>query len=183
MCFECTYMIIVRDDSKITDWIQFISFIALKSSMIFPATRKHIEKYKRQEVHLLRETADDYNLITRPYIESTQFSTQWVHNILEKKTESERIVFEDPHPNNGKKQTHDLLKHDLKHLIIHKLFCRIYLIARHEVGWKAVRKPLSCCNRSPSRRPIVENPSFRTPAASAQHPSQWHGSFSKLIVP
>ena len=96
--------------------------------MIFPATRKHIEKYKRQEVHLLRETADDYNLITRPYIESTQFSTQWVHNILEKKTESERIVFEDPHPNNGKKQTHDLLKHDLKHLIIHKFFAGFILL-------------------------------------------------------
>lgn len=50
---------------------------------------------------MLNETPEDYRLITLPYIESAGFSMQWVYNILEKKTESERIVFEDPDPSTG----------------------------------------------------------------------------------
>ncbi|KAJ2849385.1 hypothetical protein GGI22_005545, partial [Coemansia erecta] len=43
-----------------------------------------------------------YSQITRPYIESQPASRiQWVYNILSKKTESERIIFEDPDPVNG----------------------------------------------------------------------------------
>ena len=55
----------------------------------------------QQEMFLLQETADDYNNITKPYLASEKNSIQWVYNILEKKSESERIVFEDPDPENG----------------------------------------------------------------------------------
>ena len=80
---------------------EWLFILALKSTLIYPASEKHIEKYRRQESHLIRETAEDYEHITRPYIESTQFSTQWVYNILEKKTESERIICEDADEKTG----------------------------------------------------------------------------------
>ncbi|KAE8592032.1 hypothetical protein XENTR_v10018632 [Xenopus tropicalis] len=73
----------------------------IKTTVICPASEKHIKKYLQQEVYLLHETEDDYKAITLPYIESQSFSIQWVYNILEKKAEAERIVYENPDPANG----------------------------------------------------------------------------------
>ncbi|XP_072307881.1 m7GpppX diphosphatase [Eucyclogobius newberryi] len=73
----------------------------IKATLVFPATQKHIQKYQRQESFLLEETAQDYLSITLPFIQEQRFSVQWVYNILEKKAESERIVFEDPDPETG----------------------------------------------------------------------------------
>jgi len=74
---------------------------ALKTTLIYPATDKHVAKYRRQEMYLLQETAQDYTNITKPYINNAAFSISWVYNILEHKTEAERIVFEDPDPDVG----------------------------------------------------------------------------------
>lgn len=49
----------------------------------------------------MEETGEDYKSITLPYIQKQSFSVQWVHNILDKKAETERIVFEDPDPDVG----------------------------------------------------------------------------------
>ncbi|KAM7417135.1 hypothetical protein PAMA_016985 [Pampus argenteus] len=68
----------------------------LKTTVVCPATEKHVKKYQRQESFLVEETGEDYESITLPYIQKQSFSVQWVHNILEKKAEAERIVFEDP---------------------------------------------------------------------------------------
>ncbi|KAI4875906.1 hypothetical protein NFI96_009886 [Prochilodus magdalenae] len=73
----------------------------IKTTVICPATEKHVKKYLRQETFLIEESGDDYRTITLPYISSQSFSVQWVHNILEKKAEADRIVFEDPDPNLG----------------------------------------------------------------------------------
>ncbi|KAJ0002627.1 hypothetical protein NQD34_007776 [Periophthalmus magnuspinnatus] len=73
----------------------------IKTTVVFPATQKHIQKYQRQESFLLEETAEDYFSITLPYIQEQHFSVQWVYNILEKKAESERILFEDTDPKTG----------------------------------------------------------------------------------
>lgn len=74
----------------------------VKATVIHPATKKHVDKYRRRPTFVVRETADDYVRITLPYIEErTQLSLQWVENILEHKTESDRIVFEDPDPEDG----------------------------------------------------------------------------------
>lgn len=73
----------------------------IKSTLIYPATTKHLEKYSSQETFMISETPEDYKTITLPYIESAAFDIQWVYNILEKKTESERIVFEDTDKENG----------------------------------------------------------------------------------
>ncbi|XP_072740730.1 m7GpppX diphosphatase [Ciconia boyciana] len=73
----------------------------IKTTVVYPATEKHLQKYLRQEVHLIRETWEDYQNITLPFIQSQSFSIQWVYNILEKKAEADRIIHENPDPCNG----------------------------------------------------------------------------------
>ncbi|XP_064424821.1 m7GpppX diphosphatase isoform X3 [Latimeria chalumnae] len=73
----------------------------IKTTVIYPATEKHIRKYLRQELYLIQESGEDYKNITLPYIESQSFSIQWVYNILDKKAEADRIVYENPDPENG----------------------------------------------------------------------------------
>ncbi|XP_075029194.1 m7GpppX diphosphatase isoform X1 [Calonectris borealis] len=73
----------------------------IKATVVHPATEKHLQKYLRQEAHLIRETWEDYKNITLPFIQSQSFSVQWVYNILEKKAEADRIIHENPDPRNG----------------------------------------------------------------------------------
>ncbi|GLV42624.1 uncharacterized protein CBL_03363 [Carabus blaptoides fortunei] len=73
----------------------------IKTTIIHPATEKHIVKFSAQNVYLVDETIDIYRTITLPYIEKEQFSLQWLYNILDHTSESERIIFEDPDPDTG----------------------------------------------------------------------------------
>ncbi|XP_029337773.1 CMP-N-acetylneuraminate-beta-galactosamide-alpha-2,3-sialyltransferase 4 isoform X1 [Mus caroli] len=73
----------------------------IKTTVVYPATEKHLQKYMRQDLRLIRETGDDYRTITLPYLESQSLSIQWVYNILDKKAEADRIVFENPDPSDG----------------------------------------------------------------------------------
>ncbi|XP_022069700.2 m7GpppX diphosphatase [Acanthochromis polyacanthus] len=73
----------------------------IKTTVVCPATEKHVKKYQRQESFLVEETAEDYQSITLAYIQKQSFSMQWVYNILEKKAEADRIVYEDPDPQVG----------------------------------------------------------------------------------
>lgn len=73
----------------------------LKTVIIFPATAKHMEKYLSHDSQIIYETPDQYRSITLPYIESSSFEMQWIYNILEKKKESEFIIYEDPDPETG----------------------------------------------------------------------------------
>ncbi|KAJ2789086.1 hypothetical protein H4R20_007245, partial [Coemansia guatemalensis] len=71
-------------------------------SLIFPATEKHINKYRRQERKWIRETPELYSKVTQPFIYAQpQSQIQWVYNILSKAVEADRIVYEDPDPLNG----------------------------------------------------------------------------------
>jgi m7GpppX diphosphatase len=73
-------------------------FNGVKTTIIHPATDQHINKYSFHKICLVCETPDHYREITLPYIEAQQFSLKWVHNILDHKSETERIVcdIEDP---------------------------------------------------------------------------------------
>ncbi|KAM5311259.1 m7GpppX diphosphatase isoform 2-T2 [Glossophaga mutica] len=73
----------------------------VKTTVVYPATEKHLQKYLRQDLHLVRETGSDYKNVTSPYLESQSLSIQWVYNILDKKAEADRIVFENPDPSDG----------------------------------------------------------------------------------
>ncbi|XP_038555981.1 m7GpppX diphosphatase [Micropterus salmoides] len=73
----------------------------IKTTVVCPATEKHIKKYQSQESFLVEETGEDFQSITLPYIQKQSLSLQWVYNILEKKAEADKIVYEDPDPEVG----------------------------------------------------------------------------------
>lgn len=70
--------------------------------MIYPATELHIKKYEDQPRHMIVETPAMYKETTLPYIQSLPPErTQWVRNILEGKSEAERVVFHNHDPTSG----------------------------------------------------------------------------------
>ncbi|KAM3968590.1 decapping enzyme, scavenger [Aphomia sociella] len=68
------------------------SINGVKTTIIYPASEKHIAKYSQQEVHIVLETPDLYEKLTLPFIKREQFNLQWVYNILEGKSEQDRII-------------------------------------------------------------------------------------------
>lgn len=68
-----------------------------KLNLIWPATPVHIKKYEQQNFHLIKETPEIYSRIVKPYIEEMcePDRLKWVHNILYKGAESERVVYKD----------------------------------------------------------------------------------------
>ncbi|EDV29254.1 m7GpppX diphosphatase [Trichoplax sp. H2] len=105
----------------------------LKSTVIYPATEKHINKYSDHQFYLLQETPNDYRNITLPFIEKNAFSAQWVERILKHESESENIIFEDPDRDTGFILLPDL-KWDKKQL------SDLYLVAIcHRHGLRSLR--------------------------------------------
>ncbi|KAB0792467.1 hypothetical protein PPYR_14426 [Photinus pyralis] len=74
---------------------------SIGATIIHPATEKHIKKYSIQNVYLVDETPALYEEVTLPHITEEQFDLQWVYNILDHKSEADRIVFEDPDDTDG----------------------------------------------------------------------------------
>nr|CAD2203550.1 unnamed protein product [Meloidogyne enterolobii] len=75
----------------------------LKTTLIYPANAFDIQKYRRQEFFILYETPEDYKNITCNYlVETKQFENlKWVYNFLDKKSEEERIIYENPDKHDG----------------------------------------------------------------------------------
>ncbi|XP_013774663.1 m7GpppX diphosphatase-like [Limulus polyphemus] len=90
-------------------------FNGVKTTIIHPATEKHIQKYSSHPAYLVQETPEVYKNVIEPHIQSQQFSMQWVYNILDHKSEADRIVFEDKDPILGFILLPDL-KWDMKHI-------------------------------------------------------------------
>ncbi|KAK3585924.1 hypothetical protein CHS0354_038463 [Potamilus streckersoni] len=74
-------------------------------TVICPAKKDCIMQYTEHERFVVTETADLYKKITIPYLKEKEKEgesrIQWVYNILDKKQESNRIVFDDPDPETG----------------------------------------------------------------------------------
>ncbi|XP_033647487.1 m7GpppX diphosphatase-like [Asterias rubens] len=106
----------------------------IKTTVIYPATDRHIAKYTKQEITLVEETWEDYRRITLPFLEEQTFKIQWVYNILEKTAEEvKRIVCEDPDPHDGFVLLPDM-KWDRKQME------NLYLVAIcHRRGIKSLR--------------------------------------------
>ncbi|XP_075987655.1 decapping enzyme, scavenger [Anticarsia gemmatalis] len=68
------------------------SINGVKTTIIYPATDKHIAKFSQQQVHIVLETPELYDKLTLPHLEKEQFNLQWVYNILEGTSEQDRIV-------------------------------------------------------------------------------------------
>ena len=49
---------------------------SLKLLTVYPATEAHLRKYSRQVRHVIHETPQDYETVTRPFIESQSFNIQ-----------------------------------------------------------------------------------------------------------
>ncbi|XP_065668412.1 m7GpppX diphosphatase isoform X2 [Hydra vulgaris] len=73
----------------------------LTTQVIRPATLHHIKKYTYQKLKVVEETPDSYKKITLPYIMENSMRVEWVYNILDHKSETERIIYEDSDPENG----------------------------------------------------------------------------------
>nr|XP_023017169.1 m7GpppX diphosphatase-like isoform X2 [Leptinotarsa decemlineata] len=74
---------------------------SFKTTIIHPATEKHILKYSAQKSYLVDETPKIYSDIILPGLVGEASHLQWVYNILEHKSEVDRIYFEDVDPENG----------------------------------------------------------------------------------
>ncbi|OWZ73874.1 hypothetical protein AYX14_00598 [Cryptococcus neoformans] len=62
--------------------------------IICPATADHIKKYSIQERYVVRETAEIYEQVVKPYIEEMPVSKiGWVYEILEGRKEAERVYY------------------------------------------------------------------------------------------
>lgn len=73
-----------------------------KVNLIYPATESHVRKHTDQNFHMVVETKEAYRMITKPFIDNIpKEKIEWVYNILEHKSETERIIYEDPHPRHG----------------------------------------------------------------------------------
>jgi len=66
----------------------------IKLQFVYPATPLHIKKYSKKEFRLISETYHRYKTIVRPYIEEKQLDPQWVYNIIDGKSERDRILLE-----------------------------------------------------------------------------------------
>ncbi|CAI9730182.1 m7GpppX diphosphatase [Octopus vulgaris] len=73
----------------------------VKATFINPATDLHITKYTQQECFVVHETPEIYQKIALPALEKEALCIDWVYNILNKKSEKERILYEDPDPEKG----------------------------------------------------------------------------------
>lgn len=83
-------------------------YSGINAMVIHPATSKHIEKFTKKELYMIDETYELYQKVTVPYIESSSFSTDWIHNILEHKAEQDKIVYEDRNEKTGFVLVNDL---------------------------------------------------------------------------
>lgn len=73
----------------------------IKAVIIHPATELHIKKYSAPIFHLVSESYEDYQTKTLPFLESQHLVLDWIFNILEHKSEKERIICEDEDKENG----------------------------------------------------------------------------------
>ncbi|XP_065559508.1 m7GpppX diphosphatase-like isoform X2 [Artemia franciscana] len=121
------------------------SLNGLKATFVYPATEKHLQKYRKKKYHLILESPEYYHKVTLPHIEESKFSIQWVYNILNHTKEADRIIFEDPNPDTG-----FVLLPDAKW--DGKTVSSLYLIAIvHKKGLKSIR------SLNPDHLPLLEN--------------------------
>eukprot|EP00960_Hanusia_phi_P073514 768030-Hanusia_phi.AAC.2 len=79
------------------------SLNTIKCDTIFPATEQQVNKYRRDEVHVVWETPEVYKHVVLPFVEENERGRriQWVHNILDGVAEQERIIYQNNDPRDG----------------------------------------------------------------------------------
>ncbi|XP_026744058.1 m7GpppX diphosphatase [Trichoplusia ni] len=156
------------------------SINGIKTSITYPATEKHIAKFSQQETHIVLETPELYQKLTLPHIEKEQFNLQWVYNILEGKSEQDRIVYD-----NKCEQDGFVLLPDLKWDGITKETLYLLAIVRRR-GIKSLRDldethlPLLKRIRDEGKKKIFEK--YQVPASQLRVYLHYQPSFYHLHV-
>lgn len=73
-------------------------FNQISLTVIHPATQKDVDKYVDHKYYFVKETPELYRSVTLPFIEqqlSQPGHLAWLYNVLEKKAETDRIVYEE----------------------------------------------------------------------------------------
>ena len=148
-----------------------------KANVIWPATQKHIDKWTSSPAFMVEETPSLYSTVIAPFIESDQFSPDWIRNALEHKKEADRIIYEDADPESGFILYPDY-KWDGKQ--VENLYC---LAIVHKYGIKSIRD-LSCIHLPLLRKLLTDAPKaiqkkYGTPRSQLRiylhyHPSYYH---------
>lgn len=74
----------------------------LEFEVVYPATKYLYSKALSAVYYSIAETPHIYNTVTKPYIDSLPSSQiQWLYNILNKQSETDSIIYEDPDPDTG----------------------------------------------------------------------------------
>jgi m7GpppX diphosphatase len=103
----------------------------LDVQVIHPCTEKHISKYTQQRRVLVRETPAMYRDVVQPFIAAIPAARiAWVHNMISKEKEAERMIFEDLDPETG-----FILHPDLKYdgVAAEGLYC-VAIVRRSDLG-------------------------------------------------
>jgi len=88
----------------------------IKATLVYPATERHILKYSARIPFIFEETPEMYEKCVKKFFEEQALHCQWVYNILEKKSESERIICEDSNAIDGFVCVPDLRATDLENI-------------------------------------------------------------------
>lgn len=77
----------------------------IKATVVCPANETVLAKYSRADMIFFSETPDTYTKVVEPFIENKVTNekdyNQWVFNILDGKSEVDRIILNDPDPDSG----------------------------------------------------------------------------------
>jgi len=74
----------------------------LQATLIHPATPAHFARFERAACSLVQETPHLYQTVSRPWIEAGGSHTiDWIVNILEGRSEVDRVVLRDDSPTEG----------------------------------------------------------------------------------
>ena len=57
--------------------------IGLNTTIIHPASQKHLDKFSRKELYIVNETYETYQNITLPHIEANKFSLEVGNKLFE----------------------------------------------------------------------------------------------------
>lgn len=136
----------------------------IKLCYIYPATSAHIKKYLKKDRALVSETGENYQKIVKPYLEKNQFDPQWVYNIIDGKSERERILLE----------TDDFL------LLPDIMWDGTAIESMHLLGLVKTRDIHSIRDLKPEHIPILESFLEKTTVKTASQDLQRHQLLSIL---
>lgn len=91
---DCYHSFVLRPLNLLND---------IKATVIHPATETHLAKYSRSDSIFVSETPDVYLRVVEPFLEKLKEADMhnWVYNILDGKSEADRVLLNDPDPNSG----------------------------------------------------------------------------------